>query len=193
MHPYLSKFTYAFQQSTHLLARSFLKPFPDDIWTLIQKKVDSLSTNAGYVATSLRTTSLVGGLGATLTNGSQEKHLTLYSIFLGPPTPGKSQASKECAASLMSAAAREQDSSSCIINNCTSSGLINTTTRNGKGYLLSAEIYYTLFKVLKSDEENTTGDVQYYVNFLEGKALLTVMLQRKQGKLLKTQLSDSLV
>lgn len=65
--------------------------FPDDVWSFIQKKAASLSTNAGYVATCLlTTTSFVGGLGATLTNGSQEMPLNLYSIFVGPPTTGKS-------------------------------------------------------------------------------------------------------
>ena len=143
--------------------------FPDDVWSFIQKKADSLSTNAGYVATCLlTTTSFVGGLGATLTNGSQEMPLNLYSIFVGPPTTGKSQALKECAASPMSAVAREQDSSSYIINNCTSSGLIKAIAQNEKGYLLSAEIYDVLFKLLKSDEENATGDVQVLCQLFSG-------------------------
>ena len=143
--------------------------FPDDVWSFIQKKADSLSTNAGYVATCLlTTTSFVGGLGATLTNGSQEMPLNLYSIFVGPPTTGKSQALKECAASPMSAVAREQDSSSYIINNCTSSGLIKAIAQNEKGYLLSAEIYDVSFKLLKSDEENATGDVQVLCQLFSG-------------------------
>lgn len=143
--------------------------FPDDVWSFIQKKADSLSTNAGYVATCLlTTTSFVGGLGATLTNGSQEMPLNLYSIFVGPPTTGKSQALKECAASPMSAVAREQDSSSYIINNCTSSGLIKAIAQNENGYLLSAEIYDVLFKLLKSDEENATGDVQVLCQLFSG-------------------------
>ena len=90
--------------------------------------------------------------------------LNLYSIFIGPPTTGKSQALKECAASPMSAVTREQDLSSYIINNCTSSGLIKAIAQNKKGYLLSAEIYNVLFKLLKSDEENATGDVQVWLN-----------------------------
>ena len=149
----------------------FQSLFPDDVWTFIQKKADSLSTNAGYVATTLiTTTAFVGGLGATLigTSGSQEMPLNLYSIFVGPPTTEKSQALKECAASPMSAVAREQDSSSYIINNCISSGLIKAITQNEKGYLLSAEIYDVLFKLLKSDEENATGDVQVLCKLFSG-------------------------
>ena len=94
--------------------------------------------------------------------------LNLYSIFVGPPTTGKSQALKESAASPMSALAREQDSPSYIVNNCTSSGLFKTIAQNEKGYFLSAEIYDVLFKLLKSDEENATGDVQVLCQLFSG-------------------------
>ena len=40
------------------------------------------------------------------------------------------------------------------------SGLLKTVADNNRGFLLSAEIYDVLFKLLKSDEENATGDVQ---------------------------------
>ena len=92
----------------------------------------------------------------------------LYSVFVGPPTTGKSQALKECAVSPMSAVAREQDSSSSVINKCTSSGLVKTIAANEKGYLLSAEIYDVLFNLLKSDEENATGDVQVLSQLFSG-------------------------
>ena len=104
----------------------------------------------------------------TLVNGSQEMPLNLYSVFVGPPTTGKSQALKECAVSPMSAVAREHDSSSSVINKCTSSGLVKTIAASEKGYLLSAEIYDVLFKLLKSDEENATGDVQVLCQLFSG-------------------------
>ena len=126
-------------------------------------------------------------LGATLTSGSQEMPLNLYSIFVGPPTTSKSQALKECAASPMSAVAREQDSSSYIIDNCTSLGLVKAIAQNEKGFLLSAEIYDVLFKLLKSDEENVTGDVQVLCQLFSREGTF-VRLRREQGKLLKTQL-----
>ncbi|KAK2557502.1 hypothetical protein P5673_020249 [Acropora cervicornis] len=59
----------------------------------------------------------------------------------------------------MSAVCRETDSEACVINKCTSSGLINSITKNETGFLLSAEIYDVLLKLLKSDEENSSGDV----------------------------------
>lgn len=122
--------------------------FPHNVWSFIKQKAASLSTNAGYVATTLiTTTAFVAGMKTTLINGSQEMPLNLYTVFVGPPTTGKSQALKECAVSPMSAVAREQDSSSSVINKCTSSGLVKTIAANEKGYLLSAEIYNVLFNV----------------------------------------------
>ena len=143
--------------------------FPHNVWSFIEQKAASLSTNAGYVATSLlTTTAFVAGMQTTLVNGSQEMPLNLYSVFVGPPTTGKSQALKECAVSPMSAVAREHDSSSSVINKCTSSWLVKTIAANEKGYLLSAEIYDVLFKLLKSDEENATGDVQVLYQLFSG-------------------------
>ena len=66
----------------------------------------------------------------------------------------------------MSAVCREADSETCVIKKCTSSGLVNSITKNERGFLLSAEIYDVLLKALKSDEENATGDIvlcKYYV------------------------------
>ena len=68
----------------------------------------------------------------------------------------------------MFAVAREQDSSPSIINKCTFSGLVKTIAANEKGYLLSPEIYNILFKLLKSEEENATGDVQVLCQLFSG-------------------------
>ena len=54
----------------------------------------------------------------------------------------------------------DQDLGDVIIQKCTSSGLVKTISQQGKGFLLSAEIYDVLHKLLKSDEESATGDVQ---------------------------------
>ena len=51
---------------------------------------------------------------------------------------------------------------------CTSSGLIKTIADNNKGYLLSREIYDVQYKLLKSDEENATGDVQVLCQLFSG-------------------------
>ena len=67
---------------------------------------------------------------------------------------------KECTTSPMTTLTAEVDSRSPVIKNCTSSGLIKTAADKNRGCLLSGEIYDVLFKLMKSDEENATGDVQ---------------------------------
>lgn len=147
----------------------FEKLFPASVWNLIYSKSNALSTNAGYVSTSLiTTTAFLAGTGSILRIGPQEMPLNIYSIFVGPPTTGKSQAIKECAITPTAAVARENDASGCVIQKCTSSGLVKTVAEQEKGFLLSAEIYDILYKLLKSDEENATGDVQVLCQMFSG-------------------------
>lgn len=54
----------------------------------------------------------------------------------------------------------EVDSRSPVIKICTSLGLLKTAADKNRGRLLLGEIYDVLFKLLKSDEENTSNDVQ---------------------------------
>ena len=105
----------------------FNNMFENDVHSLVEKKAHLLSTNLVYIPTSLIT--------STLAISSQEMALNIFSVCGGPPTAGKSQALKECAACSMSAVCREIDSETCIINKCTSSGPLQTT-RKGSFYLL---------------------------------------------------------
>ncbi|PFX14489.1 hypothetical protein AWC38_SpisGene21343 [Stylophora pistillata] len=95
-------------------------------------------------------------------------YFILYSIFVGPPTTGKSQVIKECAISPMESVTAEADSASPVIQKYTSSGMIKPVAHIKRGFLLSAEIYDVLFKLLKSDEENATGDVQALCQLFSG-------------------------
>jgi len=90
----------------------------------------------------------MAGTATTLKTATQEMPLNIYSIFIGPPTTGKSQAIKECAISPMASVTGEADTASPVIQKCTSSGLIKTIADNNRGFLLSAEIYDVLFKLL---------------------------------------------
>ena len=119
----------------------FEKLFLPNVWNFIINKSHSLSTNPGYVSTSLiTTTSFIAGSASTLVTTTHEMLLNIYSIFVGPPTTGKSQAIKECAVSPMTAVVTETDSSSPVIQKCTSSGLIKTIAENKKGFLFKNEL-----------------------------------------------------
>ena len=147
----------------------FEKLFPAPVCSLIHSKSKALSTNAGYVSTSLiTTTAFLAGTGSILHIGPQEIPLNIYSIFVGPPTTGESQVIKECAITPTAAVARGNDASGCVFQKCTSSGLVKTVAEEEKGFLLSAEIYDILYKLLKSDEENTTGDGQVLCQMFSG-------------------------
>ena len=139
------------------LPDSFEKLLPPNVWNFIINKSHSLRTNPGYVSASLiATTSFIGGSASTLVTTTQEMPLNIYSIFVGPPTTGKSQAIKECAVSPMTAVVTETDSSSSVIQKCTSSGLVKTFADNKKGFLMAGEICDVLLKLLKSDEEQAS-------------------------------------
>lgn len=147
----------------------FEQIFPAAVWNFILNKSHSMSTNPGYVSTSLiTTTAFITGSTSTLTTATQEMPLNIYSIFVGPPTTGKSQAIKECAISPLSSVTEETDSKSPAIQKCTSSGLIKFVADNNRAFLVSGEIYDVLFKLLKSDEENATGDVQVLCQLFSG-------------------------
>ena len=147
----------------------FEQIFPAAVWNFILNKSHSMSTNPGCVSTSLiTTTAFITGSTSTLTTATQEMPLNIYSIFVGPPTTGKSQAIKECAISPLSSVTEETDSKSPAIQKCTSSGLIKFVADNNRAFLVSGEIYDVLFKLLKSDEENATGDVQVLCQLFSG-------------------------
>ena len=107
-----------FAETPYLIALPdpFNSLFSEDVWTFIKRKAESLSTIPGYVTRSLLTsTAFVAGMQSTLNYESQQIPLNLFTMFVGPPTTGKSQAVKECATSPMSAVARETDTSNVVI------------------------------------------------------------------------------
>ena len=81
-------------------------------------------------------------------------------MIVGPPTTGKSQALGECALQPLITVREARDLGNFIVERCTSSALTKCLAEQKKGFLCSPEIYDVLNKLLKSDEENGTGDVQ---------------------------------
>ena len=71
----------------------------------------------------------MAGTTTTLKTATQEMPLNIYSIFVGPPTTGKSQAVKECAISPMASVTAEADSASPVIQKCTPVGTDKNSRR----------------------------------------------------------------
>ena len=55
-----------------------------------------------------------------------------------------------------------------VINQTTSSGLVKFIAANNQGFLLSPEVYEVLNKLLKSDEDNASGDIQLLCKMFSG-------------------------
>ena len=66
-----------------------------------------------------------------------------------------------------------------IISKTTSSGPVKLIANKKKGMILSPKVFDIINKLLKSDEENATGDVQLLSNSSPANAVPTTFPQRK--------------
>ena len=60
----------------------------------------------------------------------------------------------------MSSLIDSEDIPNFLLDKATSSGLAKTVVDNGKGFVVSPEVFDLLNKLLKSDDKNATGDAQ---------------------------------
>ena len=86
--------------------------------------------------------------------------LNTYTTFVGPPTSGESVAINSCAQKPLHNIIQDFNIEDIIINKPTSSAMQRILAEINKGILLSPEIYDSINKLLKSDEENGSGDAQ---------------------------------
>ena len=147
--------------------------FEENVWTFLNHKAASLSTSVGYLVPSiLATTAFIASTGGSLIKHKHhEIPFNLYFIFVGPPSTGKSQALKEGALEPISTLIENDDLVNCLIEKCTSSGLAKTVAGNGKGIVVSPELFDLLNKLLKSDDDNATGDAQLLCELFTGERI----------------------
>jgi len=72
---------------------------------------------------------------------------------------GKSQPLKEASLKPLHDLLDERDLPNTIIEKCTSAALVKTVADN-EAFVVSPELFEVINKLLKSDEDNATGDVQ---------------------------------
>ena len=91
-------------------------------------------------------------------------------VFVGPPGTGKSQALKEASLQPLHDLQDERDLQNTIIEKCTSAALVKTVADNEKAFVVSPELFEVINKLLKSDEDNTTGDAQTLCELFSGES-----------------------
>lgn len=83
---------------------------------------------------------------------------------------GKSQALKEASLQPLHDLQDERDLANTIIEKCTSAALVKTVADNEKAFVVSPELFEVINKLLKSDEDNATGDVQTLCELFSGES-----------------------
>ena len=100
-------------------------------------------------------------------SGPQEMPPNLYMVYVGPPGTGKSQALNERALQPMFDLRAERDLENCIIEKCTCE-MVKPVVTNNKAFIISPEVFEVLNKLLKSDKDNATGNVQVLCELFSG-------------------------
>ena len=143
--------------------------FTPSVAEFVKKKAASIGSCPGYlVPCLLATTAYLTADKSTIRCGPQEMPCNLYMVFVGPPGTGKSQALKEASMQPLQDLQDERDLANTIIEKCTSAALVKTVADNEKAFVVSPELFEVLNKLLKSDEENATGDVQTLCELFSG-------------------------
>ena len=82
--------------------------FDAEVGTFVDLQAKSLSTNRGYLMSCIiTTTAFISSTLCTIESFGTTFPINLYSIFIGPPTSGKSQAIRECSTSPIESLAEE--------------------------------------------------------------------------------------
>ena len=138
----------------------------DSLFTLrvaefVKNKAASIGSSPGYlVPCLLTTTAYVIAENFLIRCGPQEMPSNLFMVFVGPPGTGKSQVLKEGALQPIHDIQTERDLPNTIIEKCTSLALVKTVAEHKKAFVVSPEVFDVVNKLLKSDEDNATGDVR---------------------------------
>ena len=133
-------------------ALQLFKPFPPR---------RSVGSSIAYLAPSLLTTTafILANNDATVKTGPNHQQLpNIFTLFVGYPGTGKSASVDHAATTPVMAITTPIET--LLIGRATSSALVKQIADNGKAYVVSSEIYDALNKLLKSDDETASGDIQ---------------------------------
>ena len=142
--------------------------FEEEVKQFVENKAISLGSSIGYFAPSILTTTafILANNGAMIDCKTHRQIPNLYTMFVGYPGTRKSAAIDHSAtAPILSINKNEQN---ILIGSTTSSALVKQLSNVGRAYVVSSEVYDVLHKLLKSDEDTATGDVQLLCKLFSG-------------------------
>lgn len=143
--------------------------FTPSVGEFATKKAASIGSCPGYfVPCLLATTAYLTGGKSTIRCGQQEMPCNLFMVIIGPPGRGKSQALKEASLQPLHDLQDKKNLPNTIIEKCTSVALVKTVANNEKAFVVSPELFEVINKLLKSDEDNATGDAQSLCELFSG-------------------------
>ena len=148
---------------------SYSSLFPEDVLTFFQNKAISVGSSIGYFAPALLTTTafILANNDVKVKTGTNHEQLpNIFALFVGYPGTGKSASVDHAATTPMLSITKPDQS--LLIGRATSSALVKQIAENGKAYVVSSEIYDALNKLLKSDDESATGDIQLLCKLFSG-------------------------
>lgn len=148
---------------------NYVEFFSPSVSEFIRKMAQSVSSCEAYFIPSLiTTTSFVAGMNSVVVNKSQTMPLNMFTVVVGPPTTGKSAAMSECSMNPLLAVRNDNDMGNFLLERSTTSGMVKCICEQKKAFVASPEIYDFLNKLLKSDEENASGEVQLLCELFSG-------------------------
>ena len=133
----------------------YKKVFTEDISDFLKLRASAIGTNIGYYAMCVLTTIcylLSSNFTKINVHGELKFEMNLFSIFVGPPSTGKSPTFKDAITHPLLDKVN-------LISNATSSGLKKLLSTQQKVFMANPEIYEYLNRMLRNDDEN--GDCQF--------------------------------
>ncbi|KAJ8018690.1 hypothetical protein HOLleu_43181 [Holothuria leucospilota] len=142
----------------------------ETVFKFVSDKADSLSCCPGYMLAGIISTSLfvIGSTSNLVTPSGHDTKPNIYQLICGPPSTGKSQAIKESGLDPLNTLSDQDQSPTPVIQKTTSSGLTKTLSTIHKGFIISTEIFDTLFKLLKGDCDAGTGETSLFCELFSG-------------------------
>ena len=113
------------------------------------------------------TSFLLANNDALFLNGTHLQPLNLYTMSVGHPGTGKSPAIETVLVALRDVDTITKET---LVSATTTSGLVKTISKQGKAFAASPELFDILNKLLKNDEDNATGDVQFLRKLWSGES-----------------------